>query len=267
MPWTMSYGWISDAAGPSSSQAPASAERQRTPSRSFSRGPSFATRLRPSLIGLTSSTSYRCRAATVLGKSSRASSTIGCQSAVAQRSFTRCAACSTSLRYARYSGIVSREALSRARKTTRERHSACSSSSASNTANPRTMFLEGSMRSTRSRSVRSPTSSASSAAAAAVASDLPSAASDSPSGPIDATNVGAVMSGPRISRTDAAYARAQRSQWNPQGTAAIERQICSATSVGRTRMEFGPQNDVCVKCATRTSPRRARSIPGTSASW
>ena len=82
-------GCTAIAAALSSSYAPASGERHSTPSRRLHAGPSFATRLRPSRSGFTNNTSYRCIPATERVKSSRSSSTIGCQSRVAQRSLTR----------------------------------------------------------------------------------------------------------------------------------------------------------------------------------
>ncbi len=47
----------------------------------------------------------------------------------------------------------------------------------------------------------------------------------------------------------------------------MEAHNASAMSVGSTRIEFGPQNGVWVKCVTRRSGRAARTIPGTSARW
>ena len=69
---------------PSSSHAPAWWLRTSTPSRSLTSGPSLATRLSPSRIGLTSRTSDRRRAATDFGWLSCGSSRIGVQPAPAR---------------------------------------------------------------------------------------------------------------------------------------------------------------------------------------
>ena len=130
------------------------------------------------------------------------------------------------------------------------------------------MFFEGSTRSTRSSISRSPTTPSSSSAAAFVSGRAATSASSSASGASGATKVGAMSQpSPRISRTDASYARAHRAAWNPHGTDAIDEHSAVATEVGSTRIEFGPQNAVCVKWTTRRSGRAFASIPGTSASW
>ena len=70
------------------SQAPASGDRASTASRSLTRAPSEATRLRPSRIGFTSSTSARRSRATERGWSSSTSSTIGVHVGVPKRALT-----------------------------------------------------------------------------------------------------------------------------------------------------------------------------------
>ena len=92
------------AASPSSSNAPASGERHRTPSRSVDQR-AFLRHEVEAVLAPGSRAARRSAGApaTLRGKSSRVSTTTGCQSARAQRSLTAAAACSTSCRYARYS--------------------------------------------------------------------------------------------------------------------------------------------------------------------
>ena len=71
---TTSNGCTGRHALSSTSNAPASRERQSTPSRRLTSGPSIATRLSPSWTGFTSSTSLRAKPASERAKSSRVSS-------------------------------------------------------------------------------------------------------------------------------------------------------------------------------------------------
>ena len=161
-----------------------------------------------------------------------------------------------------YSSTFSRDAVSRATKTTCSRHSGRSASRWSYATNPRTMFFAGSMRSVRKISLRSPARVSNSLAASITASEAASRAKASGSGPSGAANhESPVRSRSRTSRIDSMYSRAHRVVWKPTGTAASDSQIASATCVGRTRIEAGPQKGVWAKYDTSRSGRAARTIP------
>ena len=120
------------------------------------------------------------------------------------------------------------------------------------------MFFDGSMRSLRNISLRSPTSVVELGAARCGRRREPASVGER-------VGVGAerrrerrrdVGSRPSISRADAVVrARPARGVEARTAPRPSTRRCASAMSVGSTRIEFGPQNGVWVKCATRRSGR------------
>ena len=201
--------------------------------------------------------------ATERGKSSRSSSTIGVQSRVAHRSFTRATTCSISFAYARYSASPWRDGYTIATNTTRPRSPGRASSSRSYARKPRTMFFDGSMRSLRAITSRSPTASSSAPRPRRAARPTPRPLRARRRRGRGSRRTAARSVAPRRAPRGPTAGTRRPSAWcgNRPGPTRARGTALRRRRSGSTRMSSGPQNGVWVKCTTRRSGRSARSCP------
>ena len=189
----------------------------------------------------------------------------------AHRSFTRAAACSTSCWYARYSARFSRDAVEHARRTPPARATpGASASSWSYAMEAADDVLRRGRCGRCGRSAcgrrRASSSSRRRLRDRVGRGDVGERVGVGPERRGErrrrVERRGRAPRGP-TRRTRAPSARCgTRTAPTPSTRTALRRRRS-----GSTRIEFGPQNGVCVKCDDRRSGRAARTMPGTSASW